>query len=115
MRVDKYADHVPLYRQAQGFARQGVKLDRSMLAFWTGYAAAELKPIWAHMRERLLGGSKLFVDETKAPVLDPGRGRTKAGYFWAIARMTAAEAAQIRRPWSTPTPQVGGPSMRSRC
>jgi transposase len=84
--VDKYADHVPLYRQAQGFARQGVKLDRSTLAFWTGYAAAELKPIWAHMRERLLGGSKLFVDETKAPVLDPGRGRTKAGYFWAIAR-----------------------------
>jgi transposase len=84
--VDKYADHVPLYRQAQGFARQGVKLDRSTLAFWTGYAAAELKPVWAHMRERLLGAPKLFVDETKAPVLDPGRGRTKAGYFWAIAR-----------------------------
>lgn len=84
--VDKYADHVPLYRQAQGFARQGVKLDRSTLAFWTGYAAAELKPVWAHMRERLLGASKLFVDETKAPVLDPGRGRTKSGYFWAIAR-----------------------------
>ena len=84
--VDKYADHVPLYRQAQGFARQGVKLDRSTLAFWTGYAAAELKPIWAHMRQSLLGASKLFVDETKAPVLDPGRGRTKSGYFWAIAR-----------------------------
>jgi transposase len=84
--VDKYADHVPLYRQAQGFARQGVHLDRSTLAFWTGYAAAELKPIWAHMRRILLSSSKLFVDETKAPVLDPGRGRTKTGYFWAIAR-----------------------------
>jgi hypothetical protein len=63
-----------------------VHLDRSTLAFWTGYAAAELKPIWAHMRRILLGSTKPFVDETKAPVLDPGRGRTKTGYFWAIAR-----------------------------
>lgn len=84
--VDKYADHVPLYRQAQGFARQGVKLDRSTLAHWAGYAAAELKPVWAHMRQHLLKASKLFVDETRAPVLDPGRGRTKSGYFWAIAQ-----------------------------
>lgn len=84
--VDKYADHVPLYRQVQGFERQGIKLDRSTLAFWTGYAAAELKPIWSHMRQILLGGSRLFVDETRAPMLDPGRGKTKTGYFWAIAR-----------------------------
>lgn len=84
--VNKYADHVPLYRQAQGMARQGVQLDRSTLAFWTGYAAAELKPIWTHMRQSLLSADKLFVDETRAPVLDPGRGRTKSGYFWAIAR-----------------------------
>jgi transposase len=84
--VDKYADHVPLYRQVQGFARQGVELDRSTLAFWVGYAAAELKPIWAHMRQNLLTATRLFVDETRAPVLDPGRGKTKSGYFWAIAR-----------------------------
>ena len=38
------------------------------------------------MREELLRSAKLFVDETTAPVLDPGRGRTKTGYFWAIAR-----------------------------
>jgi transposase len=44
--VGKYADHCPLYRQAQGFARHGIELDRSTLAFWTGYAAAELKPLW---------------------------------------------------------------------
>ena len=84
--VAKYADHTPLYRQAQGLARQGITIDRSTLAFWTGYAAAELKPIWALMREELLTSTKLFVDETTAPVLDPGRGRTKTGYFWAIAR-----------------------------
>jgi transposase len=84
--VAKYADHTPLYRQAQGLARQGVKIDRSTLAYWVGYAAAELKPIWTLMRQHLLTSSRLFVDETRAPVLDPGRGRTKSGYFWAIAR-----------------------------
>ena len=44
--VAKYADHTPLYRQAQGLARQGIEIDRSTLAFWTGYAAAELEPLW---------------------------------------------------------------------
>jgi transposase len=84
--VNKYADHQPLYRQAQALARQGIEIDRSTLAFWVGYAAAELRPLWALMREDLLGSAKLFVDETKAPVLDAGRGKTKTGYFWALAR-----------------------------
>ena len=84
--VNKYADHAPLYRQAQALARQGSEIDRSTLAFWVGYAAAELRPLWTLMRADLLSSAKLFVDETKAPVLDPGRGKTKTGYFWAIAR-----------------------------
>src|SRR6478752_2592512 len=84
--VAKYADHCPLYRQAQILARQGIAIDRATLAFWVGYAAAEMKPLWRWMREDLLRSGRLFVDETRAPVLDPGRGRTKTGYFWAIAR-----------------------------
>ena len=84
--VTKYADHAPLYRQAQMLARQGISIDRSTLAFWVGYAAAELKPLWRLLRDQLLASTKLFVDETTAPVLDPGRGRTKTGYFWVIAR-----------------------------
>jgi transposase len=84
--VAKYADHCPLYRQAQILARQGITIDRATLAFWTGYAAAEVKPVWRLMRDELLGSTKLFVDETTAPVLDPGRGRTKKGYFWVLAR-----------------------------
>ena len=66
--VAKYADHTPLYRQAQGLKRQDIEIDRSTLAYWTGYAAAELKPIWALMRQELLASSRLFVDETRAPV-----------------------------------------------
>jgi transposase len=84
--VAKYAEHCPLDRQAQILARQGVAIDRATLAFWVGYLAAEIKPVWRLMREDLLCSTKLFVDETTAPVLDPGRGRTKKGYFWVLAR-----------------------------
>src|SRR5665213_323072 len=84
--VAKYGWHLPLYRQAQMFLTQGIKLDRSTLAFWVGYAAAELLPLHERMRTILLGSAKLAVDETPVPVLDPGRGRTKTGYFWTMAR-----------------------------
>jgi transposase len=88
--VSKYAWHLPLYRQAQILLAQGIDIERSVLAFWVGYAAAELMPLWRRLREILLGSARLFVDETRAPVLDPGRGRTKSGYFWSIARDDSA-------------------------
>ena len=84
--VAKYAWHLPLYRQAQMLLSQGITIERATLAFWVGYAAAELKPLYLRLRELILGSTKIAVDETVAPVLDPGRGRTKKGYFWAIAR-----------------------------
>jgi transposase len=84
--VSKYADHLPLYRQAQIYARQGIRLDRSTLADWVGRAAWFLKPVHDRLLQTLKDGSKLFADETTAPVLDPGRGRTKTGQLWAYAR-----------------------------
>lgn len=84
--VARFADHQPLYRQAQMMARQGVILDRSTLSFWIGYAAAEIAPVVERLREMMLASTRLFADETVVPVLDPGRGRTKKGYFWAIGR-----------------------------
>jgi len=84
--VAKYADHLPLYRQAQIYARQGIQLDRSTLADWVGRAAWYLRPLRDHILERLRGSERLFADETTAPVLDPGRGRTKTGQLWAYAR-----------------------------
>lgn len=92
----KYHWHQPLYRQAQMMATQGVQIDRSTLAFWVGYAAQELRPVYQLLRARLLQSGKLCVDETTAPVLDPGRGKTKTGFFWAIARDD--------RPWNGPEP-----------
>ncbi len=75
--VSKYADHLPLYRQAQIFARQGVALDRSTLADWVGRAAFLLRSMHERLLETLKRTGKLFADETTASVLDPGRGRTK--------------------------------------
>jgi transposase len=84
--VSKYADHLPLYRQSQIYARQGVNLDRSTLADWVGKAAFLLRPIHERLFDRLKASDKLFADETTAPVLDPGRGRTKTGQLFAYAR-----------------------------
>jgi transposase len=84
--VSKYADHLPLYRQAQIYARQGVHLDRSTLADWVGRAAFHLRPVHERILAHLKSSTKLFADETTAPVLDPGRGRTKTGQLWAYAR-----------------------------
>ena len=84
--VSKYADHLPLYRQAQIYARQGVNLDRSTLADWVGRAAFLLRPVHQRLLDKLKASSKLFADETTAPVLDPGRGRTKTGQLFAYAR-----------------------------
>ncbi len=84
--VAKYAWHLPLYRQSQMLRSQGIAIERATLAFWVGYAAAELKPLYHRLRDLILGSVKIAADETIAPVLDPGRGQTKKGYFWAIAR-----------------------------
>jgi transposase len=84
--VARYADHLPLYRQAQILARQGIEIERAILADWTGTAAREIVPVVRRMHEILLASPRLFADETTMPVLDPGRGQTKKGFAWAIAR-----------------------------
>jgi transposase len=94
--VSKYADHLPLYRQAQIIGRQGIDLDRSTLADWVGRAAYELRPVFNALIADLKRSTKLFMDETRAPVLDPGSRKTKTGYFWALARDD--------RPWGGGSP-----------
>ena len=84
--VSKHADHLPLYRQSQILARHGVRIERSTLAQWVGAAAAELQPLHDHLIDRLKASPRLFCDETRCPVLDPGAGKTKTGFMWALAR-----------------------------
>jgi transposase len=84
--ISKYLDHLPLYRQAQIYARQSIELDRSTLANWVGRAAWWLKPVHERLLAEIVGSEKIFADDTPVPVLDPGRGRTKTGRLWAYAR-----------------------------
>jgi transposase len=84
--VSKFGDHTPLYRQAGIYGRSGLELDRSTLAGWVGKAGFHLAPLVDRLAEHLKQSKTLFMDETRAPVLDPGRGRTKTGYLWALAR-----------------------------
>lgn len=84
--VSKYSEHLPLYRQAQVMARHGIGIDRSTLSDWVGKAAFHLGPVVARTAELLKRSAILFADEATAPVLDPGRGKTKTGYVWAMLR-----------------------------
>src|SRR5688572_8321925 len=83
--VAKFCDHLPLYRQAQIFARQGIELDRSTLCDWVGRACWWLEPLWRLLRRHVMGSTRIFADETRLPVLDPGRGRTRTGRLWGYA------------------------------
>jgi transposase len=94
--VAKYSDHLPLYRQAQIFARNGIDLDRSTLANWVGRACWWLRPLAELLLGTVLSSPKIFADDTPVPVLDPGRGRTKTGRLWSYARDD--------RPWQGPLP-----------
>ena len=94
--VSKFADHLPLYRQAQIYARSGIDLHRSTLADWVGKASFHLRPVYECLKAELKTSNTLGLDETTVRVLDPGRGKTKTGYMWTMAR--------DERGWSGPDP-----------
>lgn len=94
--VAKYCDHLPLYRQAQIFARHGVEIDRSTLANWVGGACWWLEALHERLAAHVFAATEIFADETPIPVLDPGRGRTKTGRLWVYARE--------QRGWDGPDP-----------
>ena len=84
--VSKYCDHLPLYRQSQIFAREGIDLDRSTLADWVGGASALLEPLVKAIGRYALGTYKIHGDDTPVPVLCPGRRTTKEGRLWTYVR-----------------------------
>jgi len=84
--ISKYADHCPLYRQSEIYAREGVELDRSALADWVGAASQLMDPLVDALRKHLLAADKIHADDTPVPVLAPGRGKTKTGRLWTYVR-----------------------------
>lgn len=92
--IAKYCDHLPLYRQSVIYAREGVELERSLLADWVGKAAALMAPLADAIARHVLAGSVLHADDTPVPVLEPGRGKTKTGRLWVYLRDERAHAGQ---------------------
>lgn len=90
--VSKYADHLPLYRQSEIYARHSVELERSTLADWVGRSAALLEPLVEALRQEVMTSPVLHADDTPVPVLAPGLGKTKTGRLWVYVR--------DERPWS---------------
>jgi transposase len=84
--VGKYADHLPLYRQAEIFAREGLDLDRSLLAQWVGNASALLMPLTDALRAHVFAADVVHGDDSPIPVLAPGTGKTKTGRLWTYVR-----------------------------
>jgi transposase len=84
--VSKFADHLPLYRQSEIYAREGVELCRSTLAGWVGAASELLTPLVDQIKRHVMAGSKIHADDTPVPVLAPGKGKTKTARLWTYVR-----------------------------
>jgi transposase len=94
--VAKYGDHLPLHRQSQIFARDGIDLDRSTLAGWVGKSTALLEPLADAIGRHVLGGAAIFVDDTPMKLQAPGDGKTTTARIWTYVR--------DERPWLGPAP-----------
>jgi len=84
--MSKYADHLPLYRQAEIYARDGLDLDRGTLADWMGKAAWLLRPLADRIGSHVMAGTVIHADDTPVPVLAPGNGKTRTGRLWIYLR-----------------------------
>ena len=84
--MSKYDDHLPLHRQAEIYAREGVALETSTLSGWVGATAVALAPLVDALAAEIMASDTLHVDDTPVPVLAPGTGKTKTGRLWVYVR-----------------------------
>lgn len=95
---NKFADHLPLYRQSQIFAREDIDLDRSTLTGWVGQATALLEPLADAIKRHVLESQAIFADDTPVKLQAKGNGKTKTARFWAYGR--------DERPWGSAAPSA---------
>jgi transposase len=94
--VSKYADHLPLYRQSQIYAREGVDLDRSTMSDWVGRATALLEPLADLIGRMVRQGAAIFADDTPVKMQASGNKKTKTARVWTYVR--------DERPWAGQSP-----------
>jgi transposase len=90
--IAKFCDHLPLYRQAEIYARSGLDIDRSQLAEWLGHVAWLLQPLVELIAAHVMAGRIIHADDTPVDVLAPGTGKTKTGRLWVYLRDERAHA-----------------------
>ncbi|MBE8589988.1 IS66 family transposase [Pseudomonas sp. MAFF 301449] len=84
--VSKFVDHLPLYRQSEIYAREGVDLERSTLADWVGQSSQLLRPLVNALKAHVMSGHKVHADDTPIGALAPGTGKTKTARLWTYVR-----------------------------
>jgi len=94
--VSKYADHQPLHRLSQIFAREDIDLSRSLMAGWVGKSTALLEPLAEAIHRHVINGQAIFADDTTTQMLNPGAKKTKTARMWAYVR--------DERPWGGGAP-----------
>src|ERR687883_810446 len=80
----KYGLHLPLHRQSERFAREGVPIEVSTLADWVGAVSVSLKPLIEAIKAHVLAGTRIHADDTPVPVL--AKGKTRTGRLWTVVR-----------------------------
>jgi transposase len=83
--VKKFADHLPLYRQSEMMAREGINISRQILSEWVIRVGMALKPLYNEMQKEILKSGNIFFDETPVDMLAPGKGKVHQSYMWVIA------------------------------
>jgi transposase len=81
----KFADHLPLYRQSEMLAREGIKITRQVMANWVVRAGMALKPLYEEMMKHILNSGNIFIDEIPIDMLDPGKGKVHKAFMWIMA------------------------------
>ena len=84
--VQKYCNHLPFYRQAQMYEREGLELARSTMASWAGQCAKLLQPLLLALETEVFSSPEIHTDDTPVRVLAPGMGKTKTGRIWVYLR-----------------------------
>ena len=103
------ATHLPLYRQAQIYARDGLELERSTLSEWVGGVSRLLRPLVDALRRYVMAGPTLHADDTPVPMLAPGKGKTATARLWAYVRdERPAGSTQPAAMWMAFTPDRKG-------
>lgn len=82
----KFAEHLPLYRQSEIYARQGVELHRNTMGRWVDIMGEQLRPLYDELKHYVLMPGKVHADDTPVNVLEPGQGKTRTGRLWVYVR-----------------------------